>query len=285
MLEQLFNAFGTLKSLFVELAVVTLAAKEAIHLLEEGIKHGAEAYQNAAKTGTNIATAFALSEAFKAIGMGGAEQQLLATGQFNNRARRSLIPGTDEVVGAARTGQFANLQQFENMHVEFDKALQMSTSAAYQMQEAAGINQILSSEMSLVGTQWKAFLSQMTAVLGPLIDQFLSNMIVMMAYFNSQMEPLVWILKKIGLSGPIGDFNKINVGSNIGQTNLSSYERIGFHFDGGLKEIDHLSNIEKNTAETNQILTTGIGHGGKFGGAGAGGEWPFRPAMPVFGLP
>src|ERR1035441_2612544 len=154
------GGWAALKPVIGQIIAAFLILRKVTELLAEGIKHGAEAYQQGARHGSGVGTAFQLKSAFAAIGMGGGEENaMLAMGQFNPKAKKMTLPG-GEVIGMMRAGQFAGAQQLTNMSKEFEVAMKDAASSARQMEESAKATQRLSMQTSAIGREWHTLWTQ-----------------------------------------------------------------------------------------------------------------------------
>src|ERR1035437_1989433 len=271
-------ASGLLTKLTSPLALV-IAAFLVLHtvtkLLIEGIKHGAEAYQHAAKMGGDVGSHFALTEAFKAIGMEGIDTQALQ-GQFNPKAKKFGVPDSDMVLGAAKAGQFGNVQQLTNMSEEFKRAMERATDSAERMGKVAYTAQKITTAGSEVSVQWKTMLTQLAAAFYPLIRLIQGLSIGLVNAINTILEGINWLEKKLHIQPGVGP-NFSQIGASMGKSgpSFTSWEKMGFQF--GKSANDPLHNIASNTKETvraiNNLTKEFKGGGGSFGGQRAGGSW------------
>lgn len=248
------QGFNLLKAVAIELFVAFEILKFAIKLLAEGIRNGAEAYQRGARFGNTVGSQYQTDSAFKAIGIDSPDLSQLQ-GQFNKKSGKYEAPGTDVILGAARAGQFGDSQQITNLASEFKEAMKDGAENAREMGNAAKANFRLAVQQTEIGREWKTLLSQLSAILSPLIS-FIQNFIkdTLHAWNEGLSMILVWLqrLKLIPLGNPDNAFTK--VGGPSQKESVTSLGRLGFilpRAGGGRNEPEkQLVDINKNTRET-----------------------------------
>ena len=229
----LAGGFGKLFPIIGAVILAFGALHKVIKLLEEGIRHGAEAYQTAARQARSIRESVTLKQAFAEVGLvGGEEAAMTAMAQFNPRAKRTGVPGTSEVIGALRAAQFANIQQIVNMSEEFAEAMRMAEGAARQTEKAAKATQKESSGISAIGMEWKTLLTQLAAVTYPVIRLFEVLVIGLFRVINTVLEPLIRLGQLLHLipEGVPGTARIAGMNKSGGAT---AWEKIGFQFGTG----------------------------------------------------
>jgi len=285
------KALGPLGKLGIVAGAVVvsmMALRKAVELLVEGVKHGAETYQHAAKTATNVEKYSGIEAAFKEIGMETPDLGLLQ-GQFNKKAGKFEAPGSDVILGAARAGQLGDVQQLQNMAVEFKEAMKDGAANARQMGEVARDNMRTQSKISAVGREWNTLLSQLAAFLSPLINAIATITKDFLAVGNDIMEiimplssifslfvdciiPVIdlfremadtitevinWIYEKLHIKRDNNpSFTKLLAGAsaNAGQSQSNSWEKLGFNMKGSSSE-QHLATVSKNSTAMVGLLT------------------------------
>lgn len=244
----LLDKFGPFKAAIAGVTAVMVGLKIAVHLLSEGIKHGAEAYQQAARYGKSVGSTFGIMQAFKSIGIESPDLSLLQ-GQFNPKSRRYDAPGTDQVLGAARAGQFGNMQQLLNMSDEFKEAMKDAAVNSEEMAIAAKATQNLNMDTSAIAREWKTLLSQTAAELYLPLHLFLSLIKSALAAENLKLQFFNSLLQKIGVI-PKGGINSQFPGGQGGSVSqATAWEKMGFVFKGPKPE-HSLQETARNTKDT-----------------------------------
>jgi hypothetical protein len=181
--------------------------------------------------------------------MEGIDMSLLQ-GQFNPRAKKYGVPDTDMILGAARAGQFGNVQQLTNMAEEFKAAMKDASSSAKQMESSAKANQQLSAAGSAISREWHTLLSQMSADMYPVIYGLERFAVTLLKILNWMEEhsPTTLAKRALGLIPEGSSFSQI--GGMMGKTgpSFTSWEKMGFQF--GKSANGPMENIANNTRET-----------------------------------
>lgn len=259
------GSFSKMFPAVIALTAAFAALHKVVHILTEAIKHGAEAYQMGARHGGSVGASFQLKSAFEAIGMGGgAENAMMAIGQFNTKAKKTTLSG-GEVIGAMRAGQFANVQQLTNMSKEFEAAMRDAGDNARQMASAGKASQETNSQLVGIQREWQTLLTQISTELYPIIHSIADMIKSALEAMNALLEVSIK-LKQILHIIPAGEPGKTRIPGMGTQPHsvVSAWEKIGFVFGGG--KLDYSKEIAHNTKETNSILRD-IQKGARIAGA------------------
>jgi hypothetical protein len=224
------------------------ALHKVVGLLTEGVKHGAEAFQRAARMGGKIGAHAQVEAAFKSIGLEGMDISELQ-GQFNPRAKKFNVPDSDMILGAARAGQFGNMQQLTNMAEEFKEAMAAAKVSSEQLAFSAKATQVLSTQGSIISTEWKTMLSQLAAACYPLINLFEILAHGVLSLVNTFLKGINDIEQLLHLQPTTLD-NFKQMGGSMGKSgpSFTSWEKMGFNF--GQSANGPLDKIAINTRET-----------------------------------
>ena len=281
------NLMSNWKSSLVIVTTAMLALHKAIRLLQEGVQHGAETYRNAARMGTAIGDNFAITSAFKAIGMESPDLSRLQ-GQFNQRANKFDAPGTDVILGAAKAGQFGNMQQLLNMSVEFKAAMADAVANGRQMAAIAQPLNQLSISTSELGREWKTLESQLADLFEPVLYAVVESLKFLISSLNWAAEKLIhlggniaYLLPGGTVLGPLfgsltprgsgGDFHQIG-GGRGSAAGANAWEKMGFVMNGPSTNYqaqiaDRTNTMSKTLKDVLKVLTTIESHNaGDLGG-------------------
>lgn len=246
--------------------------KEVIHLIAEGIKTGFEAFKNAARTGGSVSSNTQMDFAFKALGIEGLDAAQLQA-QFNRKSTQYKAPGTDEILGAAKTGQFGNAQQLSNLAEEFKAAMNDAAVNAKQIAESSKANFQVSVRMSELGREWKTLWTQIAAIVSPLLKEILDYLKLFLHMLNAKYEMYVWLGQKTGFISK-GDKTFGNINGPGVAPSFTSWEKIGLHFGQGKNTAEKaIQETAKNTKDTTFQLTK------------IAGMLLYQTMAPVMGLP
>lgn len=259
----LLGFLGPLK--LVTVALVGLY--KSIKYFEEGIQHGAETYQHAAKLALDVNKTAQIENAFKAIGMETPDLSILQ-GQFGKKGGSVKVPDTDIILRAARTGQIGNAQQLTNMAEQFKAAMADGAASARQMASASKAAQESSMEGAAVMREWRTMLTQLAVVFKPLIDGILISISNWLKIANLVLEGIIKFMQLIHLV-PNGatNFSKVPGMGGMRGGHESAWEKMGFVFGSAHSNDPNSPNnpnnpskqIANNTSKTvttlNKILT------------------------------
>ena len=147
-MTSMIAGMGKFAPALIGAVVGLLVLREAIHLVIQGIKQGAEAYQQGARTGMGVGRVAQIGTALKSIGMNASDQDIMQIG---------------------RTG-YSNNTQFLNMADEFKSAMEDGASSARQMAGAAKELQQTSMNISSFSREWKTLWVQLGSAASSLIS-------------------------------------------------------------------------------------------------------------------
>ena len=252
---------GSLGPLVLATAALTGAfvlLKGVVHILSEGIKEGAKAYQQAARYGKSVSKTFTVDSAFKAIGMETPDLSIIR-GQLGGKgkgANETKIPDTEIILSAARAGELGNVQQLLNMANEFRKAMQDAANNARQMEYSSKATQNLSEQTSAIGREFKTMLAQIATDNYFTISLFLSAIQKLAAAINWIIEQSIKFKTAIGLIPENKSENKDQIsglgGSGGTQPTQGPWEKIGLLFKSPSEK--PLNLIATNTSKIAQTM-------------------------------
>lgn len=238
---------GRLAGIFSKLGAVGIVAAVSIgafviqlKLIIAGIKEASQAYITAARRGINVASSKRLDSVFGALGIGSPDLSKIAP---------QLGRGNDvnAILTAAQTGQLGeDGQQLVNMAEDFKRLMRESEDAARQTQEASRAGFQVSVDIKEISIEWKALLSQISALSYNTLHIFLQAVKSFLHYINDLLEGLIQFEQIIGLI-PKDDDSKnrksvFSGGSN--QSSTTSLEKMGFIFGSA----PGYGSVGKNTA-------------------------------------
>jgi hypothetical protein len=254
-LGSLASIITPLKIALAALAAVAVALHLAFKLLKEGIEAGSKAYQNAARHGESISSDSALNTALKSIGIDEeATSKMQEIAQFNRKAKDSEAGTSGQILGAARTSQFANVQQLANMMPEFEAALKDAQLSSAAIEASAKASQELYTASTAIGREWKALLVQMTALVTPVLLPLMEDFVVGLKMINLAIMDVIKTLQFFHLipKGVPGTEKISGLGNNA--PTASPWEKIGFVFGGSGS--DGLAATSKETAKNTARTAT-----------------------------
>ena len=248
-LGAVLGEMGPLKLGIIAVTSAFVLLYKSAQQLEEGIRHGAEAYQHAAKLGQGVGSTYQQASAFRAIGMEPPDISQLSY-EKNKKNGGYNAPDTDTILAAARAGQLGEVQQLLNMSKEFRAAMRDGANAAVEMEGAARQNLILAMSQSALGREWHTMLSQISALLSPLIEllsrvgvEFLKIVNAILFIINIIEKE---VLKLLGIDLSNDKNTKIPIKS--ASSHAGTWERLGFNFPKA--GIDHNAQTAANTRQT-----------------------------------